>query len=71
MYLPFVCDGCNKDKWSVIYNTESKGHVLQCANCGKRIVLEDVFGSKKVTQPKKKMEAVKQSNGVSPNVEVQ
>lgn len=70
MYLPFVCNGCNKDKWMVIYDTETRGHVLQCANCGKRLVLEEVFGSKKSSTPKRKSEPVKAASEVKEDVAI-
>jgi DNA-directed RNA polymerase subunit RPC12/RpoP len=53
MLLPFKCDHCQRDKWDIIYNSETKGHHIRCGNCGKEYVLEDVFGKKKQLVTKK------------------
>ena len=71
MYLPFQCNKCSRDKWSVIYDTETKTHKLACANCGLTTILEDIMSGRtpKVVQTRKP--AITQANGVNPNVAVQ
>jgi len=53
MLLPFKCDHCQRDKWDVVYNSETKDHILHCANCGKETILEEVFGHKRSVTVKK------------------
>ena len=59
MLLRFNCAGCKKDRWIVDHESESKKHIMTCANCGLSVVLEEVFkrGGKKNARPVQKKEA--------------
>lgn len=71
MYLPFVCNRCSKDKWSVIYDTEAKTHVLSCANCANKSVLEDVLSGRSPKTAPARKPPVTQPNEVKHEMAVQ
>ena len=47
MIFPFQCSKCSSDKWMIEYNSEVKYHKISCVNCGYKIILEEVFGSRR------------------------
>jgi len=54
MYFPFECKNCKKDKWSIRYDSESKVHIITCANCGVVEIIEQIFGSRRKKENVKK-----------------
>jgi hypothetical protein len=54
MLFPFVCDMCNGTKWSIRYNSEDKCHQISCSGCSKTVILECIFGGRKVADEIKK-----------------
>ena len=54
MIFPYVCDVCNGSKWAIVYDSEKKFNRLTCAGCQKKVILETIFGGRKIAEEIKK-----------------
>ena len=43
MKFNYKCTKCEKDKWSIEYNTDTRLHSIECAQCGYKAILEEIF----------------------------
>jgi hypothetical protein len=59
MIFPYVCDMCSNTKWSIKYNSEKKYNMITCSGCQQSVVLESIFGGRKVAEEIKKTNPAK------------
>lgn len=59
MFFPFECKKCQKKFWEIRFNSEEKTHIITCANCGDKEILEDIFGNKRRSKSVNKKQRIK------------